>query len=1258
MTQGQPKWTAQQRLAIETRGRDVLVTASAGTGKTAVLAERCVQVLTGPNAVDVGRILVMTFTDAAAEEMRGRIAARLRQRYAATRDARLRHQLLMIDAAEISTIHSFCKRLITEHFYRLGIDPAFRILEPDEQMLLKADILSQVVEEAWADAAVAPGLAMLLERRNVGGGRMDFLNTVVEVSDFLDSVAGREAFYERARRLADAACSVSGDLAEKQRAIIVGKLEECWSRLRYALVLDGRLAGGHWSGQIEEQMLGPVERCIALMEAGDAAGCAEAVWDFKPAQFIRRPKGMDDQVAETVKGPAKKAMEIFKGLRDLAVINPDYAEIVGGAAGLQTKVLIELVQRFDRRFEEAKRRANCLDFADLEHLALRLLEENADIAGKLRQRFAHIFVDEYQDINALQQAIIDRIAAGDNVFAVGDIKQSIYGFRQSRPDIFLERLARATVEDADGEDQQVKGRLPAGLRVDLGHNFRSRAGILDFANALFGRIMKASVAAIDYDSRAALTAGLEYRPLDGETKDGLVELVVLDEDAAEHDAGDDDADGEERGAGNAAAQTISAVQRQAAFVAWRIRQMVGADGGKAEFEVYDRATGTYRPVQYGDIVILMRSLSHTAKAYVEILRLAGVPVNSQSCAGYFATTEIADCICLLKVLDNPRQDIEFAAVLRSPFFGVTETELAEICVHAGNHGRGGRRTCFCERVQKYVDTGRDAALRDKLGAVLARLATWRVVASRQGLAQLIRTVYAETDYAAFVSALPNGRQRKANLYKLHDRAIQFGGFAAMRTTSLSRFVEYVEKLLEKEEDWAPAAPETSAENAVRLMSIHKSKGLEFPVVFLAETNRRFNQRDVTSDCLVDDPEAIGLRIVEPYSRAKLGSIGHQVIAEKKRAMMLAEEMRLLYVAVTRARERLVITSSRTARQCAGILNECAVMDGAGPADWQVRSAQCHFDWLLYAFGGQRRVREAFGLDGGAETAEGALFSVERVDRGRLDRLSTMIMTKRQSMFAAGGDCGSAAISKEGAAAVERIAASVNWRYPWADVTAIAAKQSVSELSHREDEFGAMDLAAAFDRVPAAVYEPRGRVGGDARARGTAVHLVLQHIDLGGPVTAEAVKQTVQRLVAAGAMAEHAAAAVDAGAIVRFFESDLGRLVRENAAGVLREWPFTIGLDARELGATSAGELVIVQGIIDVVVRTGDGLVVIDFKTDNVDAAGAEQRAELYRKQMQYYAKAAGRILRRPVRAGWLYFLTCGCAVGVDVAQSADGPAGM
>ena len=216
------------------------------------------------------------------------------------------------------------------------------------------------------------------------------------------------------------------------------------------------------------------------------------------------------------------------------------------------------------------------------------------------------------------------------------------------------------------------------------------------------------------------------------------------------------------------------------------------------------------------------------------------------------------------------------------------------------------------------------------------------------------------------------------------------------------------------------------------------------------------------------------------------------------------------------------------------------MDGAGPADWQL-SAQCHFDWLLYAFGGQRRVREAFGLDGGAETAEGALFSVERVDRGRLDRLSTMIMTKRQSMFAAGGDCGSAAISKEGAAAVERIAASVNWRYPWADVTAIAAKQSVSELSHREDEFGAMDLAAAFDRVPAAVYEPRGRVGGDARARGTAVHLVLQHIDLGGPVTAEAVKQTVQRLVAAGAMAEHAAAAVVQGRLC-------GSSKRSGAAG--------------------------------------------------------------------------------------------------------------
>ncbi|MBE0537583.1 MAG: helicase-exonuclease AddAB subunit AddA [Phycisphaerae bacterium] len=1227
MTDGGPRWTVQQKLAIEAMDRDVLVTASAGAGKTAVLAQRCVRILTDPVVgVDVNRILVMTFTEAAAEEMRSRIAGKLRERFAVTRDARLRHQLLMIDAADISTIHAFCKRLITEHFYRLGIDPAFRILEPDEQLLLKSDILRHIVEQAWADPVLAPGLAALLDRRNIGEGRGDFLNHVISISNFLDSLPARSTFFERARALADIVFSVSDELAGAQRKIILGKLGECQSMLRYAQRLDRQLAGGHWSDQIQTDLLGPVALCIDRLEGGDVAACADILLDFQMPKFKNKPRDLAGETADKVKAPAKKAMEAFKDLRDLAVISPDYAEIVCGASHLQTKVLIELVQRFDRSFAEAKRQANCLDFADLEQLALRLLTENTDIARKVRDRFKHIFVDEYQDINALQQAVIDRIASGDNVFAVGDIKQSIYGFRQSKPEIFLARLTGA-VEDLDTQG--------GAFRVDLGHNFRSRKGILDFANALFSRIMKSSIAAIDYDERALLMPGFEYRPLDA-AAGSLVEMAILDEDGGEEE-GDTDTD--------SLTQIITASQRQAAFIASRIRSMVGANTGVAEFEIYDRAADAYRPVQYGDIVILMRSLAHTANDYVEILRLAGVPVNSQSCAGYFAATEITDCICLLKILDNPRQDIEFAAVLRSPLFRITDSQLAEISAHTGVEDR---TAGFCDRVTRYADDGPDASLRRTLRETLDCLARWRIVIARQSLADLFQAIFAETDYVAFVSALPNGKQRKANLYKLHDRAIQFAGFAASRTASPGRFVEYIEKLLERGEDWAPAAAETSADNAVRLMSIHKSKGLEFPVVFLAETNRRFNHRDAWSDCLVDDPETIGLRIIEPHSKVKLSSLAHQVISEKKHAMTIAEEMRLLYVAVTRARERLVVTASRTARQCTGILTDCAIMGDEPLCDWQIKSAQCHFDWLLYAFGGHRRLLAPFAIEGGDGEMYGDLFRVAVVDRDRLDRLSTAIITKKQHAGQTSAADVLGPVSEEAAGLVEQITASVTWKYPWADVTGICAKQSVSELTHRDDEWAALNLSAAFHRRPTVLSEPHNgaRGGVDPRVLGSAAHLVLESLDLSAPVTVDTIRQTAARLVTADRMAAHVAAAVDPDAILGFFSSDLGRVVLDNPAGVLREWPFTIAVDACKLGAVSTGESVIVQGIVDMLVGTDAGLIVIDFKTDSVDAAGIEERTKRYRTQVAYYAYAARAILRRPVVSAWLYYLACGRAVAI------------
>ncbi|MCK4960090.1 MAG: UvrD-helicase domain-containing protein, partial [Planctomycetes bacterium] len=459
---------------------------------------------------------------------------------------------------------------------------------------------------------------------------------------------------------------------------------------------------------------------------------------------------MSKQQADFIKAPAKKAIESLKKLSDLALVNSEYDRLIAPSVDVQTKVMAELVRRFDRNYAEAKKRLNCLDFADLEHLALKLLSEDEAVASELGEKFRYIFVDEYQDINAVQQGILDKISTPDNVFVVGDVKQSIYGFRQSRPEIFLDKLRQAK---AAGEERG------GPRRVDLSDNFRSRKQILDFANALFSRIMTASIASVDYDPETFLRAGLEYEPIEKVTCAGSrmpVEMYILDEDPVADEAGDEQGDL----SGQGRDRVISPAQRQAAFVASRIRRMVGADTGSSEFQIFDKETGRTRPVEYRDIVILMRSLSGRANEYVQVLQLAGVPVSSQSSAGYFAATEITDCVSVLKVLDNPRQDIELAAVLRSAIFRVTDSELAMIR-SCGFEGPADAQPGFYDRAINYIKCGENEDLRCKLRDAFEQIERWRKDARRGDLSKLIWSVLRTTDYLSFVSALPNGPQRRA-----------------------------------------------------------------------------------------------------------------------------------------------------------------------------------------------------------------------------------------------------------------------------------------------------------------------------------------------------------------------------------------------------------------------------------------------------------------------------------------------------------------
>ena len=1306
------QWTDQQKQAIAARGGNVFVTASAGTGKTAVLSGRCVSIVSeGSLCPDVMGMLVLTFTEAAAEQMHARIAQQLREAYHQTRNPHLLRQLILLQGANISTIHSFCKRIITESFHKLALDPAFRIIDSDETMLLKGETLEETIEWAWRQDHLVQGLHELLHKRDLRG-RDGFLGGVIRLSDFLEGIASPDVWCDRAQWLAEQIDPLTSELGSRQQRIVKDRLGTILAQLRLAKMLyEDHVPNGGWGILIEESLIEPITACLDRLNAGNWTACAEGIRGFcKPR--LSSPKGLAEPVAEVVKELQKKAVEAFVSLTNLAVLNPDYLDVVGRSTSLQTRVLVELVRHFNASYAQRKSNLKGLDFADLERYTLRLLTV-ADPCGErlspsetalaLRKRFKCIFVDEYQDINPVQQSILDALSSGNNVFVVGDVKQSIYAWRGAEPTIFLERLRPASPSPKDPS---------FGFRVDLNYNFRSARGILDFVNKIFGRIMTVEIAHVNYDETARLqsppstesaggsaevpsvparasrstgilpVSSMGVPPMTGENIHGqdarathgrdahatetpcgvttnlsddatrsasrgpIVELHILDERGNRHA-------GEEGGEDAPQAEDLALVntrQRQAALIARRIREMVGAETGRAEFQIQDKNAGELRDVEYRDIVILMRSLAQKANDYVEILRLAGIPVSCDATAGYFEATEVRDMISVLKVLDNPKRDIELATVLRSAFFRVTDTELAKIRIF----GKGKTRHAdFHTCAVCYRDEGPDADLKDKLTRVFERLDQWRSLARRGLLASLLWRIYRQSGFLAFVSALPNGQARKANLLRLHDRAVQFEGFASNSgVASLTRFVDFLERLQDAGQDWAPAQPGSAAGNAVRILSVHKSKGLEFPIVFLAELETQFNKQDIYADLAADADNAIGLQVIDSRSNTKLRSLAHEVIGEKKLATMLAEEMRVLYVATTRARDRLILTASQKRTDCGKILAQGLLLGGEQIPAWLLRPCKSALEWVLYGLSDQRALHSAFET-GLADTAtDQGLFDLRVHGEDALKDLSRLVMTLRTSKAkSAFFTQAEPSADEAGRRLLTQVKGLLKRDYPHAHAIHLAAKSSVTKLTHNDDLFVQRDYSEAMDRQPAALVAVESGLSGSRLAKlvGTAAHLVVSSLNLKQPVTLGVIEKTRNRLVGEGAIPENVAKGIDTKAILAFFGSELGELVCDSRHTVWQEWPFTYGLPACEAAAGAprdAKEIVVVQGLIDLLVQTPEGLIVIDFKTDHVSGPQVAKRADAYRGQLDLYAKAAASIRGQKVLEKWLYFFAPGQAVRV------------
>ncbi len=1237
-----PKWTKDQLKAITEHDKDVLVTASAGTGKTAVLSGRCVDILADNRKKvrpDISNLLVLTFTEAAAEEMRKRIGDELKKAWEQNKDPHIRHQMILLQAADIGTIHSFCKKIITENFYRLGIDPTFRVIDEDEQKLLKAEALEKTIDWAWEQSNLQQELAELLGGRDLKADD-GFLSKIIRISDFLDGIVSADDWLSRAGVLTEKIKPFETDLGERQKQIILKKLQGAVEQIELAKEFYIRQAKGKGFEKYENDILRPFEEFIELIQANKWDKFIEKLLSFeKPRVLKLKDKDVEEEHAEFIAEMIKGARDCVDELKEMAIVNPDYASHLGASVGRQTRVMVELVRKFDEIYNQAKQAINSMDFADLEHYALKLLSAEklkpSETALALQRKYKYIFVDEYQDINQVQKNILSLLSSGDNIFVVGDVKQSIYAFRGTTPEIFIKQL-----EEAEP--------VPAGrkLRVDLNENFRSDERILDFINSVFERIMTKEFAGIDYDEPARLKASSNSPSAKAVDKGFSVELHIIDEQEKENTQKEDEEEENEE------EFVADLQQRQGALIAKRIRKMVGAEGGKAEFEIFDKSVEKRRGVEYRDIAILMRSPAERVKKYVEVLQSAGVPVSCKEAGGYFEATEISDMLCLLKVLDNPQRDIELAAVLRSPLFKVSDSELAEIKILGNSREIGDG---FYEYVDEYIKNGDDGKIREKIQNTIGRLEQWRTFGRRGSLADLIWQIYRETDYPAFVSALPSGRQRRANLLKLHDRAIQFEDFASSKgLASLGRFIEFIEKMQSAGGDWTSAEPQAETENAVRIISVHKSKGLEFPVVFAAALNSGFNRQDYSQECVFDAEYTLGLQVVDRASSSKLKSLAHQVITEEKFARNLAEEMRILYVAMTRARERLILVGSEKKGRCQSIIRRGFYIGEKTIPAWQLRNCGNHLEWLLYGLSSQKMLHEAFGT--GIETAskKDEFFCCKVHSQQEMDELAKYIVKEKP----AAGKVEPSKTPKAEKELLGKIKESINWRYGFENAVELAAKWSVTELTHRDDENYRVDYSHALEKRPVAICQmDAGAVNiVDRLAIGTATHLVFAKLDINMPISKDAIEKTKEKLLQAGAISKEIAEGLNIDSILRFFDSKLGKEAINPQNKCYREWQFSFGIDAAEyiddinadnnLKVSRQKEIIVVQGIIDMLIETKDGLIVIDYKTDDIPASQTKNRAEFYKQQIGFYGKAAEAILKKKLLGKWLYFLEPACAVEI------------
>ena len=1161
------KPTPSQKLAIEDRGGELLVSAAAGSGKTRVLTERLMRWVTdgdAPKSID--SFLVITFSTAAAAELRSRISEEIAARAAADpASKRLRRESALVRRAQIGTIHSFCSALLREHAGRAGIAPDFSVADEDRARELRALALETVMEAAYA--AAEPGFLSLAD--TVGAGRDDrrLEELVLSLHAKLQSHARPEVWAQEQAELFSAPAEDAGQTPWGLELLRSAQAElRAWARELEGLAQEISAHEKMSRAYLESFSATASAMLGAAVRAGEGW---ERFREVLPIEFPRigplRGGGEDPELAERAKAKREACKKAVRRLeRDFAQPSAELLRDMRAAAPAM-RALLRLVLDFDEEYTRRKRRRSLLDFSDLEHLAARLLTEPdgspTETAREVSRRYTEVMVDEYQDVSLVQDMIIRAVSAGGRrLFMVGDVKQSIYRFRLADPTIFLGKYEKyADVPRREGEPG----------RVFLRESFRSRPEVVDAVNAVFGCLMSKGLGEMNYDERARLRAGLEYP--------GVVpvpELVAVPVPQAEED--------EER---------PDKLETEAAYAARMMRRLVESGARVSD-------GGQLRPVGYGDMAVLLRSVNVSGPVWRRVLSREGVPVEAGQSGGFFEAAEVSVMLSLLAVIDNPRQDVALISVLRSALFGFTPDELTQIRLASGE---GDFYAALCARAESD----------EKARAFLDTLAGFRDLARDSELAGLLWTLYDRLDCMALCASLRDGEGRRARLMRLFELA---RSFEASGWRGLRRFLEWLRSMRERGEE--PAFPDEGGGAAVRIMSIHRSKGLEFPVVFIGDTARQFNSADQRGSVLVHPTLGLGPKYTDAARGIEYPTLARRAVARRLEREQLSEELRLLYVAMTRARERLFITCAFPDPQKKIARLEPGARERM-PAD-ELASMRSMAEWLISA---------ALGTGCRALT-----LSIGGDEEGEPKPLRPAPVREQMEP------------QPEGKVPSEELDEALNWRYPHALASALPSKLTATELKSLAEPD--KEAAPLLPRAARAFRRPQLE-GADAHLnaaeRGTAAHLALRYVRLDAIGSLDDAKRELDRLAAEGKLSAAEAAAVEPEGLLKLAASPLGRRMAA-AERVLREFPFALLCPAERFFPGAGGEELLLQGVVDCCLFEPDGLVIVDYKTDRISAAEAPERAGRYASQLESYAWAMSQITGRSVKAKLVYFLRPGEAV--------------